>query len=213
LYLIINLQGVFVALGPDKIDTLMIFSLRKRFPLYKSLGFAGLLQSIPEPSMIGVGRWEGGMLDAGGDPVERDTERRPLRPVYRRPAPERPTSRPVSVWVIALVLVALGLLAGYVGVAVLADAADEPGEDPVTVVFGLGAVAVAAQVVMGVGLFAGARWARTGALALCALTLVLAIAGALTERMAGGQLWLNLALNLTLIFALLGPKVYAWTGG
>jgi hypothetical protein len=157
------------------------------------------------------------MLDAGGDPVERDTdhhtEREVLRPVYRHPQPQRPASRPVSVWIIALIVVTIGLLGAYVTITALIDAVDHGEDDEVVAAFGLGALLSAVQVATGVALFAGARWGRTGALTLCCLTIVFAAVGAMLGTVSSAQLAIGFAVNLMLIFALLGPQVYAWTGG
>ncbi len=142
-----------------------------------------------------------------------DHERPALRPVYRRPPPDRPKSRPPSVWVIALILVTFALLGSYLGTTALIDAVDHGADEEVVVAFGLGVLLSVALLVMGSALFAGARWGRTGALALCLLNIGLAAVGGVTDRLNSGQLWFALAGNLVLIFVLLGPQVYAWTGG
>src|SRR6185436_14840055 len=85
------------------------------------------------------------MLDAGGDPVERDAEREVLRPIYHHPQPPRPASRPVSVWVISLIIVTLGLLGAYVGYLGLKDALDHGEKERVVAAYGLGTAMSVAQ--------------------------------------------------------------------
>ncbi|MET7396923.1 hypothetical protein ABZS66_25915 [Dactylosporangium sp. NPDC005572] len=149
------------------------------------------------------------MLDAGGDPVERDAERPALRPVYRRPAPPRPRFAPPSVWVLSVVVTLLGLYGTLRGAAGIAGADDE--EAALLLVFRT--LLSAGQVACGAALLAGRRWGRTGSTALCAVNFALAVAGALTETLTPLQVWLGTAVNLVLFLALLGPRVYAWTDG
>jgi hypothetical protein len=68
-------------------------------------------------------------------------------------------------------------------------------------------------IVCAVALFLGARWGRTGALAVCAVLFVGTVASLMLEVLGGDQAAIMLAIVLCLFFALLGQKVHEWTGG
>jgi hypothetical protein len=121
--------------------------------------------------------------------------------------------RPAVVWIVAPVLVLFGLLGALVTGAAVLDAAHHGAQDAAVLVLALATLVFAAQVATAVALFAGVRWGRTGAAALCTLTIVLTWLAALAERLAPLQVFLSMAINVTLIFALLGKQVYDWTGG
>ncbi|MDQ7908580.1 hypothetical protein RB614_29020 [Phytohabitans sp. ZYX-F-186] len=134
----------------------------------------------------------------------------PLRPRYRRPEPERPASRPASVWVVSVLLVLFGVLGAVLGVLLVRDAVAHGEEDEVVAAGVFAVLLAAAQVVSGVGVFAG--WARGRVLAMlvCAANVVLVIVGAATDRVGSGQSWLAIAFYGALLFGLAGPKISDW---
>jgi hypothetical protein len=152
------------------------------------------------------------MVNTDGDPVERDTARRPLKPVYRRAASTRPVSRPASVWVLTVLMLLIALTNLLAGLGAFLDAVDHGDEDAVPLSLGRTAVA-AALLVCTIGVFAGARWGRVGAATLCALNFIATVGIAMTGTTSGFAVFLALGVNLVLGIWVLGPQVDAWTGG
>ncbi|GAA4703377.1 hypothetical protein [Phytohabitans rumicis] len=133
-----------------------------------------------------------------------------MRPRYSRPEPPRPERRPPTVWVICLLLAALGLLGAFIGALLLQDAVSHGEEDEFIAAVVLSLLLSATQVASAAGLFFGRRWGRTGALFVCAAHIVVIIVGAATDSLGSGQAWSGVAVNGALVFALLGPKVHDW---
>ncbi|GAA0906475.1 hypothetical protein [Virgisporangium aurantiacum] len=152
------------------------------------------------------------MVDTNGDPVERDTARRPLKPHYRRAVATRPVFRPVSVWVLSVVLLLISLVNLLAGLAAFLDAVDHGDEDAVPLSLGRAAVG-AALLVCTIGIFVGARWGRVGAASLCALNFVATLISAMNGTIGGFAVILALSVNLVLGFWVVSPRVDAWTGG
>ncbi|BCB77196.1 hypothetical protein GCM10022251_57150 [Phytohabitans flavus] len=134
----------------------------------------------------------------------------PLRPRYRPPEPERPATRPASVWVVALLLVLFGALGAVIGALVVEDAVSH-GEEARVVAAGVFAMLLAGtQVVAGVGVFVGWAQGRVLAMLVCVANVVLVILAAATDRLGSGQSWLAVAFYGALLFGLAGPKIHAW---
>lgn len=150
--------------------------------------------------------WMAGSSPASGSPP-------PLRPRYRRPTPSRPSKRPGSVWTVSLFLVLFGLLGALVGGVLLEDAVSHGEEDQVVVMAVISVLLSLVQVAVGIGVFVGKRWGRSGALLICAINVAVVIVGAALDSVGNGQAWISVAVNGALIFALLGEKVHTWTGG
>jgi uncharacterized membrane protein YfcA len=141
-----------------------------------------------------------------------EDHRRPARPADRKRPPTRPASRPAAVWVIAAIVMLIGLYVGYAGgtgLVVAVKTGWEERELPATLTMLTGA----ALIVFAVALFLGARWGRTGALTLCAILFVGTVGGFMLEILSGDQAAIMLTVVLCLFFALLGQKVHQWTGG
>jgi len=135
---------------------------------------------------------------------------RPIRPRYRPAEPERPATRPGSVWVVSLLLVTIGVLGVVVGALLLADAIDHGEEDEIVAAAVFSMLLAAAQVVGGIGIFVGWGRGRVIAMLVSALLIVLVIVAAATDRMGSGQAWLTIALNGALLFGMAGPKISDW---
>lgn len=138
-----------------------------------------------------------------------DESRRPSP--WKRPA-VRPEIRPVAVWIISMAFVLIGLLFVYAGVTTFAHAFDIGDEDAQFPSL-LGALIGLLTILFAAGLFFGARWGRTGALAVCAIMFVLMVIGLMEERISPWAAMLVFAVTLSLFFAVLGQKADAWTGG
>jgi hypothetical protein len=134
----------------------------------------------------------------------------PLRPRYRRPEPERPASRPASVWVVSLLLALVGVLGTVAGVLVVQDAVAHGEEDEVIAAGVFGVLLAGAQIVGAVGVFVGWGRGRVLAMLACAANIVLVIVGAATDRLGSGQSWLAVAFYGALLFGLAGPKISHW---
>jgi hypothetical protein len=150
------------------------------------------------------------MPDHDGDGVfeRRPAGRQPLRPRYRRP--ERPATRPASVWIVSILLVLFGVLGVIVAALLLDDAISHGEEDEVVAAAVFALLLAGAQVVAGVGVFVGWARGRTLAMLVCAANIVLVIVAAATDRLGSGQSWLAVAYNGGLLFGLAGPKISDW---
>jgi hypothetical protein len=134
----------------------------------------------------------------------------PIRPRYRRPEPERPATRPASVWIVSILLVLFGVLGVVVAALLLDDAISHGEEDEVVAAVVFALLLAGAQVVAGVGVFVGWGRGRTLAMAVCAANVMIVIVAAATDRLGSGQSWLTVAYNGALIFGLAGPKISDW---
>jgi hypothetical protein len=134
----------------------------------------------------------------------------PVRPRYRRPEPERPAARPASVWVVSLLLVAVGVLGAIASALLLDDAISHGEEDEVVAAAVFSLLLTGAQVFGGVGVFAGWGRGRRLAMLVCAANVAVVVVGAATDRVGSGQAWLAVAFNGALLFGLAGPKIGDW---
>ena len=118
----------------------------------------------------------------------------------------------MAIWVITVALVLIGLLFTYAGVTGFADAV-EHGDEDAQLPSLLAALLGVLTILSAGALFFGARWGRTGALAVCGVMFVGAVAGMMVEAISTGAAMIVLAATLCLFFALLGQKTHEWTGG
>lgn len=118
----------------------------------------------------------------------------------------------MAIWVITAALVLIGLLFTYAGVTEFADAiqhGDEDAQFPSLLAALLGVLTI----LCAGGLFFGASWGRTGALAACAAMFAGAVVGMMVEAISTGAAMIVLAVAICMFFALLGQKAHEWTGG
>ena len=111
-----------------------------------------------------------------------------------------------------MALVLIGLLFTSAGVMGFADAikhGDEDAQFPSLLAALLGVLTI----LFAGALFFGAPWGRTGALAVCVITFVAAVAGLMLEAISTGAAMIVFVVTLCMFFALLGQKAHAWTGG
>jgi len=141
-----------------------------------------------------------------------DGPRPPLRPTYARQRPPRPDVRPRSVWVLSSLLVLVGVAGALVSAILLADAIDHGDEDVVPFAVA-GLVMAALQIASGVGLFVGVRWGRTGALLICAASILLVVAPVLGDAEFGPGQWFGVVFYGSMLFALTSENVHRWTSG
>jgi hypothetical protein len=152
------------------------------------------------------------MLDNGGESAapRRADRKAPIRPRYRRPEPERPATRPVSVWIVSLLLVGSGVLgAAYVSM-LLEEVTFHPEGDEVVAGLAFSMLLAGVQVAIGVFVFVGAGFGPALAMVVCALDIVVVIVGAATDRLGSGQSWLAVGFYGALLFGLAGAKIHAW---